>query len=176
MAKRKNIVLGTTFFVIVVFGIAILNITRSYFIIPYNAPLMGSQSPSARAVVKILSTIEKEKLTRGEIITYEIFADDSSGRSPGIYISRIVGLPNEKISMQDSRLFVNNSEIVESYLNRGLGSRKVNFDQIEVPSDSYFVVGDNRGIVPLPRYLVKKNQIIEKIVYLFDDHNPSLSE
>ncbi len=59
------------------------------------------------------------------------------------YVKRIIGLPGDRIEIQEGRIYVNGrrmAEPFESYLDRA-GSRSY-----VVPEKSYFVLGDNRPV------------------------------
>lgn len=63
-------------------------------------------------------------------------------------VKRIIGLPGESISYQDSELYVDGEKIEENFLPEGLDFH--DFDTIllessTVPQGYYFVVGDNRN-------------------------------
>ena len=76
------------------------------------------------------------------------------------YIKRIVGLPGDKIRVDNGQVFVNDQVWIEPYLNE---APQYN-GEWEVPEDQLFVLGDNRnnssdshrwGMVPL-EYVVGK--------------------
>jgi len=64
------------------------------------------------------------------------------------YIKRVIGLPGEKIKVQEGRVYINDKLLNEPYLNNGNitnsgGFLKEGTDYI-IPDDKYFVMGDNR--------------------------------
>lgn len=74
---------------------------------------------------------------RGDIV---VIQDPSGG--PELLIKRVIGLPGERVTVADGRVFVDGRMIEEPYLDqptRGSGSSWV------VPPLSVFVMGDNRG-------------------------------
>ena len=87
--------------------------------------------------VKINASAFKEAdPQRGDIILFDY---DSSKR-----ISRVIGLPGETISFEDGMVYVNGNKLDEPYLVPG--TRTVSpVKAYQIPDDSYFVLGDNRG-------------------------------
>jgi len=74
---------------------------------------------------------------RGDIV---VLHDPSGG--PELLIKRVVGLPGERISMSDGRVYIDGVALVEPYLSQDtLGSGK----SWLVPPLTVFVMGDNRN-------------------------------
>lgn len=61
------------------------------------------------------------------------------------FISRVVGLPNEKIEVKGGRVFVNDKLLEEPFekIMEGEYPEK-DFSPITIPPDNYFILGDNR--------------------------------
>lgn len=78
---------------------------------------------------------------RGDIIFF-YFPDDETQK----YVKRIIGLPGEKVTIKDAKVYINDSEVPleEPYLKEEwvLGTGPYEF---EVPEGCYFVMGDNRN-------------------------------
>ncbi len=83
------------------------------------------------------------------------------------YISRIIGLPNEKIEIKDSKVFINDKLLEESFekITDDRDSRK-DVPAMVIPENEYFVMGDNRPQSLDSRYwkTVKKEEILGKVV------------
>lgn len=86
------------------------------------------------------------------------------------FIKRIIGLPNDTVSLQNGKVFINNQPLDESsYLKNDVQTYGGAFLQegqhITVPSDNYFVLGDNRPYSSDSREwgFVPKENIIGKI-------------
>lgn len=83
------------------------------------------------------------KPERGDVI---IFQYDNNND----YIKRIVGLPNETISIQNGYIYINSQKLDESsYLDSSVLTRGGDYLQegtvVEIPDSHYFVFGDNRS-------------------------------
>lgn len=55
-------------------------------------------------------------------------------------IKRVIGLPGEKIKYLDNKLYVNGKEVVEDFDH----AITTDIEEIEVPENEYYVLGDNR--------------------------------
>lgn len=85
---------------------------------------------------------------RGETIIFKAPPSEACSEVECEYIKRIVGLPGEKIKIQDNKVFINGQPLVESYLPPDLQARPGSFlkEGIDflIPAESYIVFGDNR--------------------------------
>ena len=57
-------------------------------------------------------------------------------------VKRIIGLPGETLEIRDGVVIINGRELIEPYIREPW---RGNFDQIVIPADFYFVMGDNRN-------------------------------
>lgn len=58
-----------------------------------------------------------------------------------LFVKRVIGLPGERISMQEGVVFINEAPVSGDFpLRKCLRS----FDSVELGADEYFVMGDNR--------------------------------
>ena len=60
-----------------------------------------------------------------------------------MYITRVVGLPGERVAVKDGQVLIDGSPLVEPYIRH---SRVWNVDEVTVGNNEYFVAGDNRGM------------------------------
>ena len=79
-------------------------------------------------------------------------------------IKRVIALPGEKISCQNGNVYINGKKLKDKY-GSGLTS---DFEPIEVPKNSYFVMGDNRENSKDSRYIgpINKNEIKGKTSFI----------
>lgn len=107
-----------------------------------------------------------EEPERFDVVMFK-FPDDESKD----YIKRIIGLPGEKVTLKDGKVYINDSEVPldEPYLKEtpnGLGD-----GTYEVPEGCYFMLGDNRNNSKDSRLwenkYVKKEKILAKALFRF---------
>lgn len=80
-------------------------------------------------------------------------------------IKRVIGLPGETLKFENNVLYINGQEVKETFLKEeteDFDIRNLSYDKI--PSDCYFVMGDNRDNSKDSRMIgcVKKKQITGK--------------
>ena len=74
---------------------------------------------------------------RGEVIVFH------SPRTPNTdLVKRVIGLPGDTIEVKNGKVYVNNTPLVEPYI---LEAPNYRYPLERVPSDQYFVLGDNRN-------------------------------
>ena len=83
-------------------------------------------------------------LQRGEVIILENPSDKNQ-----VFIKRVVGLPGEKVKLLNGKVYLNNEALEEKYLPEDLSSPGESFlkegEEVIVPENNYFVMGDNRS-------------------------------
>jgi signal peptidase I len=81
---------------------------------------------------------------RGEVIILQ-----SPANADIDYIKRVIGLPGEHVRVADGKVYINSRTITEVYLH-GVETRTFpggflqENEEVTVPDDNYFVMGDNR--------------------------------
>jgi signal peptidase I len=72
-------------------------------------------------------------LRRGDLIVVE-----HDGK---LLLKRLIGLPNETVSIQDGTVFINGSALDEPY---EVVPATYTMEEVQLDNDSYFILGDNR--------------------------------
>ncbi len=86
-------------------------------------------------------TYRFRKPKRGEIVIFRSPTNEDYD-----YIKRIIGLPGEKISLENNEIYIDNKKLNEPYLDKKTegGQFLQNGETIAIPENQYFMIGDNR--------------------------------
>ncbi len=175
---------------------------RSFLIEPYKIP-SGSMIPTLmigdfilvdkniygyKIPLTDITLIDNEDPQRGDVVVFKYPENKKIN-----YIKRIVGLPGDKITYKNKRLYINDNEytltqidhtfdpveiadgqvyiennLSKEYLILNQTSPPFNF-QYQVPDDTYFVLGDNRDNSNDSRYWgpVPKENLVGKAFYIW---------
>ena len=87
-----------------------------------------------------LMILNKLSYKVGDIKRFDIVVIDNGNSN---IIKRVIGLPGEVVKFEDNKLYINDSEIEESFLPEG---KITNDFEYKVSDNCYFVMGDNRQI------------------------------
>lgn len=81
---------------------------------------------------------------RGDVIVLQNPRNESED-----FIKRIIALPNDSIMIQSGQVYINNIPLQETYLPAQTVTQGGNFlnegETLKIPTDQYFVIGDNRN-------------------------------
>ncbi len=158
MTRKKGWVREWTETLVVALALALLirTFAMQVFFIP-----SGSMEPTLdigdRLIVNKL-TFKFREPARFDIIVFR-FPYSKPGEENRDFIKRVLGLPGETLQIKDGVVYINGKPLEEKHtMNRDTA----NFGPVVIPSDSYFVMGDNRpnsadsrywGMLP-KRYLI----------------------
>lgn len=107
-------------------------------VIPTGSMLPTIQLQDRVIVDKLLFKLSE--IQRGDIIVFQPLREVDPSGDP--WIKRIIGLPGEKVEIKGGNVLINGVELSEPY---ELEKPEYNFEEIIVPENSYFVLGDNRN-------------------------------
>lgn len=145
------------------------------FIVAYilsNFIIVNAKVPTG----SMISTININDKVMGFRLSYK-FSDPKRGdivmfnapdKENTIYIKRIIGLPGDKIVIEDNKVYINGKELKENYIKNGW-TRNEGITEYEVPEGEYFMMGDNRDQSSDSRVwgTVKKDAIIAKAIFKY---------
>lgn len=113
---------------------------------------------------------------RGDIIAFRYPKDETK-----IFIKRVVGLPQDRIEVHDKQLYVNGERFIESYIQH-IDPNVITLPQVPrdnlalvvVPSNAYFVMGDNRDSSLDSRFWgsVSKELVLGKAMFIYWSIDP----
>lgn len=85
---------------------------------------------------------------RFDVVIFKYPVDESQN-----YIKRVIGLPGEKVTIEDAKIYINDSEtpLQENYLPEEWIIENDGY-VFEVPEDCYLMLGDNRNVSEDARY------------------------
>ena len=130
---------------VVVFAIAIFLFVYLLVLQPHKikGDSMQPNFPNGEYLLTDKVSYRFGEVERGDVVVFE--PPGSEGEE---YIKRIIGLPGEEISVKGGKVYINGSLLDESYISDSLQTSGGSFlnenATVDVPSDYYFVLGDNR--------------------------------
>ena len=81
-----------------------------------------------------------ESIERGDIIVFRYPRDPRKS-----FIKRVIGLPGDHVRIVAGRLYVNGERVMEPYVPSEYQDSRP-YPEIEVPENTYFVLGDHRSM------------------------------
>lgn len=120
--------------------------------------------PDDRVIGNRLAYLVREP-ERGDIVIFK-YPDDEKQ----LFVKRVIGLPGEKVMVEEAKVYVNGKLLAEDYLKEEwtLDNGPYTF---EVPEGSYLVLGDNRNNSKDARYweetYVAEDKILGEAVFRY---------
>ncbi|OIP57782.1 MAG: signal peptidase I [Candidatus Levybacteria bacterium CG_4_10_14_0_2_um_filter_36_16] len=133
-----------------------------------NGQSMFPNYHNGEYILTNLISLRFQELQRGDVVVFKAPTNQEKD-----YIKRVIGLPEETVSLKEGKIFINDKQLSEKYLPSDFKTYEGTFLQegqsVSVPDKSYFVLGDNRDFSSDSREwgFVTKDKIIGKsfIVY-----------
>ncbi|ANZ94416.1 signal peptidase I [Brochothrix thermosphacta] len=102
---------------------------------------------------------------QASIDRFDIVIFDEIG-SGSIFVKRIIGMPGDTVKVSHNELYINGKKTTQSFTTQGVTD---DIDEVTVPADSYYVLGDNRENSTDSRMIgfVNKDQIDGKLGFKF---------
>lgn len=105
---------------------------------------------------------------RGDIVVFKNPKDETQD-----FIKRIIGLPGDKVKVQDGKIYLNGKQLNEPYLANTITTNPGSFLQegmeITVEPDRYITIGDNRPASSDSREwgFITRGEIIGKVFFRY---------
>jgi len=102
-------------------------------------------------------------IERGDMVVFWFPLDKTKS-----YIKRVIGLPGDKIEIDNGSVFVNGQRLAEDYVEDGNRDHN-SYPAVEVPSNHYYVLGDHRNSSNDSRAwgTVERSYIYGKAVFVY---------
>ena len=111
-----------------------------------GTPAEGCKSRVSDRVIANRVVYRLHAPERGDIVVFDAPARvEAACAAKGVFVKRIVGLPGERVSMQNGHVLVDGVRLREPYLAPAYRGRESGAWP-RTPGDSYFVLGDNRAM------------------------------
>lgn len=154
-------------------AIAVVVVLRLFVIVNAVVPTGSMENTILPGdhLLGLRSTCFVTELERGDIIFFP-FPDDEKQN----YVKRIIGLPGEKVEINNGKIYINDSEVPleEPYLKEEWVTSTGPYE-FQVPEDGYLVLGDNRNSSADARYwrntYVTEDKIIGKAIFTYFPFN-----
>jgi signal peptidase I len=114
------------------------NVVQAFYI-PSDS-MVPTLQQGDRVLVNKLS-YKLHDVHRGDIVVFEAPPGEATGDIKDL-VKRVVGLPGETIEGRGGRIYIDGELLEEGYLPDGTVSKE--FDPVDVPAGSFFMLGDNR--------------------------------
>lgn len=130
---------------VVVFAVAIFLFVYLLVLQPHKikGDSMQPNYPDGEFLLTDKVTYRFGEPKRGDVVVFE--APVAEGEE---YIKRIIGLPGERVSVKQGKIYINGKILNETYLKNTVftlgGAFLGDGSEVSVPSGEYFVLGDNR--------------------------------
>lgn len=131
---------------VIVFAIAIFLFVYLLILQPHKikGASMEPNFPDGEYLLTDKLSYRLHEPERGDVVVFK--APGASGEE---FIKRIIGLPQEEISIKTGKVYINGKKLTETYLSENVMTETGAFveegGKAAVPSDHYFVLGDNRS-------------------------------
>ena len=108
----------------------------------YKVPT-GAMMPAINPGDRIMTNdvaYATEPVRRFDIVVFQSSEKSPSGR-PELWVMRVIGLGGERVQLIKGKIYINGDALAEPF---PTNSSNDDFGPIDVPSDEYFILGDNR--------------------------------
>ncbi|HRI04543.1 MAG TPA: signal peptidase I [Pyrinomonadaceae bacterium] len=111
-----------------------------------------------------IQSISWGHIDRGDIVVFWFPNDPDKS-----YVKRVIGLPGETVELRNGKVFINNIELNEDYLDTEHNQSLPSWPPKKVEDHHYFVMGDNRDNSSDSRYwgLVPEKYIYGKAFFRY---------
>ncbi|MBE9101589.1 signal peptidase I [Vacuolonema iberomarrocanum] len=141
----------------------VLSIRQSYYI-----PSSG-MSPTLQIGDRIMvdkAIYRTASPQRGDIVVFDL---PSEQEIEGTLVQRIIGLPGETVEIQAGAVYIDGQPLEENYTTAPIQDIQEDYSSVEVPPNTYYLLGDNRNNSFDSRFygFLPQDSIIGKVMKIF---------
>ncbi len=171
MRRRRSKFYGIWSFIRTVVIAVCLGLLLNFFVIQRNVVIGSSMYPTLhnadQIIVEKVSRLFSSGLHRGDIVTIDVH--EQMENEEVHVIKRVIGLPGERVLIQNGKVFIDAKRLSEDYLPEGVLTEELpgaGIVEVELGEDEYFVLGDNREHSRDSRQFgpVKRSDILGKLL------------
>ena len=138
------------------------------YIFRINFVPTGSMSPTIEAGDIVISSSIPYWFTspkRGDMVIF--FSEELDER----LVKRVIGLPGENVDIKENHVFIDGKLLEEPYIGEAVVTKGYGFvDNLVIPQNAYFVLGDNREHSSDSRFFrekyIEEAEIEQKVLFV----------
>lgn len=148
----------------------IMVICAAYVLINFGCTRAVISGSSMQPALENEDTVLVNRMAYGLIKPqrYDVIAFEPEGiKSSKVYIKRVIGLPGDRVQIIDGRVYINGERLEDDIANVDILTAGIAVNEVQLSSDEYFVLGDNRNNSEDSRFsnigIIKKGDIVGKV-------------
>jgi signal peptidase I len=155
--------------IVLVVAVVVAVLVRAFLFQTFYIP-STSMYPTLKAGDRIIVSkisYHLHGVGRGDIVVFKRPADEHCAGPPvPDLVKRVIGLPGDTISARGGHVDIDGKPLAEPWLPKASSTYTANFGPLKVPSNEYFMLGDNRVNSCDSRYWgpIKRTTIVGKVV------------
>jgi signal peptidase I len=91
---------------------------------------------------KLSFVLNVDEIKRGDVVIFRPPPEAGEGSTRKDYIKRVIGLPGDKVRVEDGKVWINDVALDETYI---ASPPAYFYEEVTVPEGNLFVLGDNRN-------------------------------
>ena len=120
---------------------------RTFGTMPKRGEIITFEEPEQISYTSSNIDLENPVAKYSEKNVFKWFSENFLEIGKKSYIKRVIALPGEHVQIKDGKVFINDKELEENYLQPGIVTdvTGVGFNDFIVPENCVFAMGDNRN-------------------------------
>ncbi len=170
--KRIKIIKESIFWLIEIAAAVLVAFLLVYFCLRRTSTIGSAMEPTLyngqEVIINTKAYLFLEPDREDIVAFYEQEGEADGGEEPLIAFRRVIGLPGEKIRIENGKIWINGEEFEEKYKYKKMATAGIAEQELQLADDEYFVLCDSRVDSADSRSAsfgnVKQSQIIGKVL------------